>query len=214
MGLGSIFATIAGGLILNVISGLTRLSWLAFVVAVVVVATGITLARRHGSRELLEAHIGGGAAGRVRISLATILLSGMSVILLASALGLSVYSSATSNQEHFVQLWIVPIPAGGGSTEAAAEVGVANYEGHRDRFEVSVVVPGSVVLKHEQVVLGEGQSWDYDLVRKGLVPVVATVSFASRPTKILCSVRLASPVLTKSVPIFHPQVRGTDPFDS
>lgn len=190
--LGSLAATIAGGLILNLASGLTRTTWLAYLLGVVVVASVASMGRRgHYERPTLSWAT---CLRGVRVPVPAALLSIGAVMLIVGALAVSVYSSSNANREHFVQLWILPIPVGAGSTAARAEVGVTNYEGRRVRFEVSVKAPGTVLLIRRQVVLGQGQTWTYHLIRHGRVPVLATVSLASQPSRVLDSVRLASPV--------------------
>jgi uncharacterized membrane protein len=190
--LGSVVAAIAGGLILNVGSELTRTSWLAYLLGVVVVAAVASMLRRgdyDGPTGSWRNRVRG-----ARPHLSAALLSIGAVVLVAGALAVSVYSSSTANREHFVQLWILPIPARAGATAARAEVGVTNYEGRRVRFEVSIEAPGTIPLSRRKVVLGQGQTWTYHIVRHGRVPVLATVSLASHPSQVLDSVRLASPV--------------------
>jgi uncharacterized membrane protein len=189
--LGSIVAAIAGGLILNLASELTRTTWLAYLLGVVVVATIASMVRRGGySGPALKWR---DRVPGIRVHTSAALLSVGTVVLIAGALAVSVYSSSNSNREHFVQLWILPIPAGAGATAARAEVGVTNYEGRRLRFEVSITEPGRLLLSRE-LVLSQGQSWVYHIVRHGFVPVLASVSLASQPSRVLDSVRLASPV--------------------
>lgn len=190
--LGSLAATIAGGLILNVVSELTRTTWLAYLLGVVVVASVASLFRKgdHGGHSLSWA----ARLRRIRIPISSALLGIGAVLLVVGALAVSVYSSSTANREHFVQLWILPIPVSAGATAARAEVGVTNYEGRRDRFEVSIEEPGVVLLSRRQVVLRQGQTWTFHLIRHGHVPVLAKVSLASQPSRVLDSVRLASPV--------------------
>jgi uncharacterized membrane protein len=190
--LGSIVAAIAGGLVLNLVSELTRTTWLAYLLGVVVVATIASMVRRGGYSE--PALRLGDRVPRIRVHTSAALLSVGAGLLIAGALAVSVYSSSNSNREHFVQLWVLPIPAGAGATAARAEVGVTNYEGRPLRFEVSITEPGRVLLSRKLLVLNQGQSWTYHLVRHGSVPVLASVSLASQPSHVLDSVRLASPV--------------------
>lgn len=190
--LGSIAVAISGGLILNVASALTRTIWLAYLLGVVVVAAIASMLRRgppDGPKQSWATHLSG-----MKVSVSSALFGIGAVSLLVGALVVSVYSSATANRERFMQLWILPIPRSAGSTAVRAEVGVTNYEGHRVRIEVSINAPGTILLSHRQVVLREGQTWTYYLTRKKLVPVIATVAFASRPSRTLDSVKLASPV--------------------
>lgn len=189
--LGTIVTIIAGGLALNEISGLTRTTWLLLLLGVVAASSAIAFARAAPSPEGYIVPRGLLRTPEIRRSAA--LLSLGAVGLTAGAIALSIYTTTTFNQEHFVQLWIVPIPGGAGSTAYRAEVGVTNYEGHRVRFDVSVTSSRKVWLNRKTVVLDQGQSWTYDLVRKQLVEVQATVSLASAPSQVLHSVWLAAP---------------------
>jgi uncharacterized membrane protein len=190
--LGSIGSAIGGGLILNVASELNRTTWLAYLLAVTI-AAAVATTLRGGSRDG-PALSWGARLRKARAPMPTVLLIIGASTLVAAAVALSVYSSSTSNRERFVQLWILPNPAGAGATAVRAEVGVTNYEGRRLRFDVSIETPKSVLLSRQQVVLGQGQTWTYHLIRKGQLPVLATVSLASQPSRVLDSVRLASPV--------------------
>lgn len=191
-GLGSIASAIGGGLILNVASELTRTTWLAYLLGVTIAAAVASTLRR-GSYDG-SALSWGARLRKARVPMPTVLLTIGASTLVAAAIAVSVYSSSSSNRERFVQLWIVPNPAGAGATAVRAEVGVTNYEGRRLRFDVSIETPKTVLLSRRQVVLSQGQTWTYHLIRKGQLPVVATVSLASRPSRVLDSVRLASPV--------------------
>lgn len=189
---GSIASAVAGGLILNVASELTRSTWLAYLLGVTIAATVASVLRRgsyDGPTLSWRARL-----RRARVPMPAVLLSIGTFTLVAAALAVSVYSSSTSNREHFVQLWILPIPASAGATAVRAEVGVTNQEGRRIRLDVSIETPKTVLLSRRQVVLAQGQTWTYHLFRKGFLPVLATVSLASQPSRILDSVRLATPV--------------------
>jgi len=191
-GLGSIVVSIAGGLLLNIIAALTRDIWLVYVLAVLLIACGLS-ALRGGDLDTASVKWKVGlrpTRGRTSATLLSLGAAG----LLAGAIALSLYSSTTTDQEAFVQLWILPVPAGAGSTAAHAEVGLTNYEGRRETFEVSIESTTKVWLSHRVVVLGEGETWRYHLLRLNFKPVTALVYLASRPSLILHSVRLASPV--------------------
>lgn len=188
--LASLAATIAGGLILNMTAQLTQSTWLAYLSGVVFVAALASMVRRpevnsqSSPKQILA----------VRVGVLTALLGVGAVALVAGALALSVYSSSTENREHFVQLWLVPTPATAGGTAQRAELGVTNYEGQRVRVDISIRTPDTVVLSRKRLVLDQGQTWTYRIFRPGLVPVTATVALASDPSRILASVKLASPV--------------------
>jgi uncharacterized membrane protein len=189
--LGSIVSAIAGGLILNVASELSQTTWLAYLFGVVIVGA-VASALRRGD----EAMAGGRESTRpfkIRVRPTAALWTVGALVLASAALAISVYSSATSDQEHFVQLWILPIPGGAGSTATHAEVGLTNYEGRKDRFDVVIQGTGTGVHVRRELVLAEGQTWTYHFIRKTLAPVIATVALTDNPNHALSSVRLASP---------------------
>mgnify|MGYP001365225088 CR=1 FL=1 len=185
----SLAATVAGGLILNMTSELTQSTWLAYLSGVVVVAALASMVRQSDGDHQNPPK----RSMPIHVATPTVLLGVGAVVLVAGALALSVYSSSTANREHFVQLWLVPTPATAGANAQRAEVGVTNYEGRRVRVDIDIRTPDTVVLSRKGIVLDEGQTWTYRIFRPGLVPVTATIALASNPSRILSSVKLASP---------------------
>lgn len=190
--LGSVAIAVGGGLVLNVTAGLTQVSWSALLFGVVAVAATTATVRR--------AYLAASPVtwrrklGRRGVSVRNTFLSLGAALLLGGALALSVYSSATTDQEHFVELWVLPIPANAGSTATHARVGVTNDEGRELRFDVSITSAGALILSRTRIALKQGQSWTYRLARKRSATVRATVALASQPGHILDSVTLDSPV--------------------
>ncbi len=191
--LGSLAIAIGGGLILNVVSALNKTTWLAFLLAVIASGCAVSMSRR-GDSDRSTWRWAEIRSGRFRFSPRSAALSGAALLLAAGAVSLSLYSSAKSDQEHFVQLWILPTPRGGGATATRADIGLTNREGLRDQFEITIDETGSGPLRHKEVSLAEGQTWTYKLSRKTSVPVSVRVALAAQPSRILASVRLASPV--------------------
>jgi uncharacterized membrane protein len=189
--LGSIVAAIAGGLILNVAADLARTTWLSYLFGMVIVGAVAGALRRgdNATATGLEAT----RPGKIRVRTSAVLWTLGALVLASAAMAISVYSSATFDQEHFVQLWILPIPGGAGSTATHAEVGLTNHDGRKDRFDVLIQGAGTGVHVRRELVLDEGQTWTYHLIRKTLAPVIATVALTAHPSHSLSSVRLASP---------------------
>lgn len=191
--LASLAVAIGGGLLLNVLSELTKTTWLTYLLVVVALGCAISLLR--GGADSRPAWSWNPIRTRgFHFSLASSIFGGAALLLVAGAISISLYSNATSDQEHFVQLWIVPIPKGGGSTASQAEVGLTNYEGSRDQFAVTVSEPGHVLLGGKHVDLRQGETWTYHVTRNALLQVRVSVAFASQPSRVLASVKLASPV--------------------
>jgi uncharacterized membrane protein len=190
--LGSVGATILGGLLLNLVGGLTRSSWAIYCVGVVALATVITWWHERGAESTvpdrrIHTHVTGLRWGQAALVVGAISLS-------AGALAVSEYSSSNSNQEHFVQLWLLPKPLSAGAYAHRAEVGVANYEGHQVILDVSVRLGHTDRLNRKQITLKKGQIWTATLSRARLQLMTATVSLASQSSNVLDTATLAVPV--------------------
>lgn len=189
--LASLALTIAGGLILNELAGLTQTTWAAFLFGVSVVLALVAWMRAGGAGNAVLT-VSGRKWLPTRMYIPTIALVGGTLLLVGGALALSAYSSATRNRESFLQLWMLPIPAGAGAEASRVRVGLANYEGHRVTFDISVDGGGRQVY-YRQVTLEEGHVWTHRLARKGPETMTATVALAVNPTHTLHSVRIAAP---------------------
>ncbi len=187
--LGSIGFTILGGLILNVAGGLTQSTWLLYLVCLTVVASGVAwwrLARVVGP--VPSPHQGRNSR---RVSLRTGLLVGAAGLLVAAAVGISVYSSDTANQENFVQLWILPSPLAAGDYAGHVQVGIENHEGRTATFDVVVSGSNGQVLATKEVELNESGVWTLQLARPKHQTVTATVALSTDPSHALSSVHLS-----------------------
>ena len=190
--LASFALLLVGGLILNEVAGLTRATWALYLFGVVVL-TGVVTWWRGGSYDGPSYRWRAVVRRPVGLSLWSAGLLAGALVLVGGALALSVYSSATSNRERFVELWILPIPADAGADASRVQVGLTNDEGSRTRFEITVSDGDATVLNRLAVVLKAGQVWTLELARKGHRPMTARVVRASDPSKILDSVSIASP---------------------
>ncbi len=190
--LASLVVLMAGGLILNYVDQLTSKTWAAYLLAVVAIASALTLLRR----VYYPLHRGlwsGSLRRRIALGPGPILVLGAAAAIGALAIGLSVYSSATSQQEHFLEFWLVPKPVGAGSTAHRARLGVTNEEGRLESLEVTVTSDGRVLSRYS-FRLQPGRSWTHALARRKTVPLVATLALASDPSRVIESVTLAAPV--------------------
>lgn len=181
-----------GGLLLNVTGGLTRTSWAAFLGSIT--ATGTVFAvirpRLPGEMERRPRSIRRGPSGYSQRWLWLIPV----LLLLAGAIGLSVYSSRTSDQERFAQLWLVPTPLPAGDYANHMTVGIENQEGRTDTFRVVVETGQGKTLETRRVRLASGARWTLKLSRPKGAAVEATLALASSPSRVLDTVRLAKPV--------------------
>lgn len=192
--LASLGILIAGGIILNEVSALTRLTWAVYEFCVVLLAGGVAWLRGGGEHHELSDERSVLTGRWTRVSGGSVGLLVCASVVVAGALGLSVYSSNTASSERFVQLWMLPVPATAGAYATRVQIGLSNDEGAKIRFAVTVRDGGVVLLNNFLVTLNAGQQWTKDLPRKGHTPMTATVARASHAAKILDSVKIATPV--------------------
>jgi uncharacterized membrane protein len=189
--LASIGATILGGLILNVAGGLTRIDWLLYLSLLTIAASGVAWWRlgRHFDWR------GGWHVGLSFVSLSyrTALLAVAATALCGGAIGISVYSNATANQERFVQLWILPAPLAEGDYAGHLQVGLENHEGRTATFDVVVTTGPGRVLTSRHIELRPNGVWKKVLTRPKRQAISATVALSTEPTRVLNSVKLAKP---------------------
>jgi hypothetical protein len=126
-------------------------------------------------------------------------LSLRSIALLVLALGLVVGSialsqnSVTSNNPKFIQLWMLPQPIAAGANAGAAQVGVQNTQTSDVDLIVRITEGSHVILSKSLPHLAPGDSWTQSVERSASEKLVATVSYASQPTKVVRHVYLQSP---------------------
>jgi uncharacterized membrane protein len=190
----SIGIVILGGLLLNLIGGLTRPHWLilsAAVVAVCAVAGWL----RGGQKALDEDAAVGTEEVPPRwvtaLSLRPVSLLLVAVLVVAGALVLSQRTNTESNREHFVQAWILSQPTGN-VYSTTAQLGIRNEEGEAESIVVHVTV-GSSKSSTTTVALKDGQEWTSKVSRTPGQRVSATVALSSNPSTILDRVGLAKP---------------------
>jgi hypothetical protein len=117
----------------------------------------------------------------------------VAIALVVGAVALSQHSVTTSNPK-FIELWMTPTPLKAGASAHVAQLGVDNLAGVDIVIIVRLDEGGQRVVDTWYVSLLAGQVWDRSVSRQGTEELVATVSYASRPTKIVRYVDLKSPV--------------------
>ena len=205
--------SVLGGLVLNLVGGLTRSSWLIWIGVVVVtcVALKSVMARGSGrsdalpaghpyvSSDFLAPHEGENSRSAVeperngahKVSLRQgFLLIGAGVICVASFV-LSEYTDVATTSESFVQAWVLPRP-----TEdvwsTSVQLGIRNHLGSRRTFLVDVNI-GSEPREQFAVSLYDGASWTHLIHRNPGERIESIVYSLSQPQVILARVNLATP---------------------
>lgn len=183
----SIVLTILGGLVLNEVGSLTRLSWCLFVAVVVVTSSVICWDRSSLPGEHYIA-----PPERHGVGLRSLILLTSTAALLAGSLVLSQVSYSRATRENFTELWVLPVPIIDGDSAKHFKVGISNHENARATFIVTLTTGGRA-LRSWRLRLEKGQSWQKLLSRPREETIYATVSMASDPTRALSSVHLSAP---------------------
>jgi uncharacterized membrane protein len=184
VGLG-LAADIIGGLILNVTSqGLTALPWTIFLVSVTL--GGCTLAAL-SRRQRLEPSL-----SRLRLSLSVgqILVLGLSVVMVASALMIA-RDQAAQPSTSFTELWIRPANIAG---QNVFNIGIRNSESRKMEYQLKVQGGGDLIYEASAIVLSPGETWERDIMVE--IPVNGNVQAllyrADDPTNVYRQVLLWS----------------------
>ena len=198
--------SVAGGLVLNLTSGLTRTYWLVWVGGAVVVflllKLVLALLPSRSAKESVsdDATISASAdVGKRRGSIWGFVRQ--SVLLLAAAatcvaaVVLSVRTNDATTRESFVQAWVLTRPAED-VTSTHVQLGLRNHFGVRRTFLVRVTIGNGAkeVVDVFSVPLANGASWTKVIKRKSGEAVESTVYDSSKPSAVLSRVYLATPV--------------------
>jgi len=184
---GSLGTAALGGLALNLTAGLTKTTWTVYLTALTMLATAVWITRAMSPAGRQPPRISP-AARSVWPLVAWVIPGG----LLTGAIALSAMSAALSDQESFVQAWLIPQPQTAGAYAKHAEVGISNHENRRETFLVTVRL-GSTVLLHQRVTLAQGATWSSTLYRSHVTRMTATVALTKAPSTLLATVYLAAP---------------------
>jgi hypothetical protein len=189
--LASLGITVLGGLLLNLVGGLTRDHWLVLI-AILVCAGSIVALRRapegKGSEKAIQSDAandsqlesnGTSQRRRLRLSDLSAIVIGLSLVV--GALTLSQLST-TATSEHFAQLWLVPAPKNASSNSGLAQLGVQNFEGKSASFLVNLYPAGSEKpMGTWPIVLRNRAAWTMDIRRPTTAALRATLSYPSEP---------------------------------
>ncbi len=207
-------STIVGGIVLNLVGGLSRTSWLIWTCTVIFLGVGIKLLLPHwpyqSDAELPNIDtaetddwdypkVSSGVLAHTRhwlgslgVSMRQAIFLFSAIVICAASFALSVYTNAATTQERFVQAWVLPRPTYDVFSNSV-EVGLQSHLGNQNTFLVRVDI-GRGPAKTFTVTLADGGSWTRVLTRRPGEQVETTVSIASQPSVILTSVNLATPV--------------------
>jgi uncharacterized membrane protein len=184
----SIGISVLGGLILNLVGGLSRFHWMVFVIIIVIISSVITVVRltnkEAGDASRMGARNRPGVTNRARMGTSVLL----AIILVGLAVSLS-YVSANNSRERFAQLWLVPTRNAAG--HSSAQLGIKNFEGRTTRFVVSLYTGGSNVPSKRLITLKNDGSWSVNVSRSANVGLRATLGLVGGEGK-LRSVTLAA----------------------
>jgi hypothetical protein len=212
---GSVAVAVVGGLVLDEIASLDRLSWCLFLVGVVVLALMVGWIRgrvggrrvtARGGRRKIWKDVEGGARGvngtargggkglhRAPITLRSVIVLGAACGMLVAAVALS-QQSVTANNPKFIELWMLPRPLAAGARARSVELGVQNLEGRSVGVVVRLSEGKGRLVERWIVELAVGGTWSKSVAREGTSTLTATVSYASDPGEVVRYVDLKGPV--------------------
>jgi hypothetical protein len=181
-------AAVLAGLVLNLATGLTRLSWaVALAVAVAACACGVLLVRRRGAQEVASAPLADGCADRVKP--ASVRCSGFrfspvtgGFLMLAAALAggavwLANASAGWQDSPGFAQLWLTP------ATEATSTLGVRDSYPGQQTFQLVLRDDGKAIGTWD-LLLSEGQAWQRTVARPAGSTLTATLDVPGQTLRV------------------------------
>ena len=165
----SIGASVLGGLVLNLLGGLTRTHWIiaisVFVLACTITSIFTTSGGAH-SHEYSQVKTVPRRPSHFRPSALLLYLLAGGVI--AAAVVVAQLSTSAA-RERFSQLWLVPITHSTPDQDASqslAQLGCHNFEGQSEQFVVSLYVGASLQPSERwSVNLRNGAQWSVDVPR-------------------------------------------------
>jgi uncharacterized membrane protein len=169
----SIAVVAVGGLLIQLVLGLSRDPWVVFLVAVTL-GSALWAHRKHSVEPLV---LPAGISPALPVAILAFALAGVIA-------GLAIASAGSGLREaqakiRFTDFWLVP--AGGGSLasgEETLEVGLRSHEGRPVRFRLQISRAGQVLLGRS-LSLRAGETWEHTFAVAEAspgVPVIATLS--------------------------------------
>ena len=167
------------GLLLNLVTGLTRLSWtVALAIAVVACACGVLVSRRRGAAEAASAPVADAGADAVKP--ATVRRTGfrlspvtggfllLAAVLAGGAVWLGNASAGWQHSPGFAQLWLTP------ATDTTSSLGVSDNFPGQQTFQL-VLRDGGKPIGTWDLLLSEGQAWQRTVARPAGRTLTATL---------------------------------------
>jgi hypothetical protein len=180
-------SAVAGGLVLNLLGGLTRRNWLIYTALVVTIATFVsirTAVTDRPEREDTEATAGiatvyrtKGPVKRINVSLRDLATVLVGVVVLGASFALS-YQSAVSTRERFTQLWLIPSGSTSAVSRTQAQLGMENYEGAIEHYTVALFEgSGTTATTTWALTLDSGATWTRSIPRPTGMSLRVTLTY-------------------------------------
>jgi hypothetical protein len=155
------------GLVLNLVTGLTRLSWaVALAVAVVASACAALVIRRRRADEVAHAPV---PRRGFRLSPVTSGFLLLAAVFAGGAVWLANASAGWQHASGFAQLWLTP------ASEATSTLGVRDNFPGQQTFRLVLRGDGGKVLGAWDLSLAEGQAWQQTVARPAGSTLTATL---------------------------------------
>jgi hypothetical protein len=189
-GAGLILAgTVFTGLLLNLVTGLTRLSWtVALAIALVACACGVLVGRRRGAAEVASAPVTDARADAVKP--ATVRRAGfrfspvtggfllLAAVLTGGAVWLGNASAGWQHSPGFAQLWLTP------ATDTTSSLGVSDNFPGQQTFRLVLRGNGGKVLGAWDLSLAQGQAWERTVARPAGSTLTATLGLPGQTLRV------------------------------
>jgi hypothetical protein len=177
------------GLLLNLVTGFTRLSWtVALAIVVVACACGVAVSRRRGAAEAASAPVTDARADAVKPAIVrrigfrfSPVTSGFLLLAAVLAGGAVWLGNASAGWEHspgFAQLWLTP------ATEATSTLGVRDNFAGQQTFRLVLRADGGRVLGAWDLSLAQGQAWQRTVARPAGSTLTATLGMSGQTLKV------------------------------
>ena len=167
--------TVFTGLLLNLITGLTRLSWaVALAIAVVAAACAYLVIRRHGTDAVARARVRLRGFRPSRVTGGFLLLA---AVLAGGAVWLANASAGWPRSPGFAQLWLTP------ATATTSTLGVRDNFPGQQTFQL-VLRDGGKPIGTWDLLLSEGQAWQRTVARPAGRTLTATLDVPNQTLRV------------------------------
>jgi hypothetical protein len=181
--------TVLTGLLLNLVTGLTTLSWaVALAVTVAACAGGVLVIRRRGAQKPASPPVTDAGADAVkpapvrfsgfRVSPVTAGFLMLAAVLTGGAVWLANASAGWQHEAGFAQLWLTP------ATEATSTLGVRDNFPGQQTFRLVLRGDGGKVLSAWDLSLAQGEAWQRTVARPAGSTLTATLGMPGQTLKV------------------------------